>query len=142
MHLNVAADPHRTPVARTEVAARETTYDRNDPRRQTAIPVLHPHPHGGRSRRRHDRLHKMRHANTPGLEATGQQTVSIYQVAGLGVGYSRVYLLFLFHTSTFQLLNKPWSQVSSLLSPGSCLQFLSRVGFSNHTARRFLIEWC
>ena len=45
------------------------------------------------------------------------------------------------HTSTFQLLdNKPWSQVSSLLPPGSCLQFLSRIGFSNPTARRFSIE--
>ena len=32
-------------------------------------------------------------------------------------------------TSTFQLLdNKPWSQLSSLLPPGSCLQFLSRIG--------------
>ena len=33
-----------------------------------------------------------------------------------------------FHTSTFQLLDKPWSQeVSSLLPPGSCLQFLSHI---------------
>ena len=45
---------------------------------------------------------------------------------------------FLFsHTFTFQLLDKSWSQVSSLLPPGSCLQFLSRIGFSNPTARRF-----
>ena len=41
------------------------------------------------------------------------------------------------HTFTFQLLDKPWSQVSSLLPPGSCLRFLSRIGFSNPTARRF-----
>ena len=27
------------------------------------------------------------------------------------------------------------------LPPGSCLQFLSRIGFSNPTARRFFIEW-
>ena len=48
---------------------------------------------------------------------------------------------FLFsHTSTFQLLDKPWSQVPSLLPPGSCLQFLSRIGFSNPAARRFFIE--
>ena len=46
------------------------------------------------------------------------------------------------HTSTFQLLDKPWSQVSSLLPPGSCLQFLSRIGFSNPTARRLFIECC
>ena len=31
---------------------------------------------------------------------------------------------------------------SSLLPPGSCLQFLSRMGFSNPTARRFFIECC
>ena len=28
------------------------------------------------------------------------------------------------------LLDKPWSQVSSLLPPGTCLQFLSRIAFS------------
>ena len=42
------------------------------------------------------------------------------------------------HTSTFQVLDKPWSQVSTLLV--SCLQFLSRIRFSNPTARRFFIE--
>ena len=41
------------------------------------------------------------------------------------------------HTSSFQLLDKPWSQVSTLLPPGSCLHFLSRIGFNNPTARRF-----
>ena len=30
---------------------------------------------------------------------------------------------FFSHTFTFQLLDKPWSQLSSLLPPGSCLQF-------------------
>ena len=39
--------------------------------------------------------------------------------------------LFFSHTSTSQLLDKPWSQLSSLPPPGSCLQFLSRIGFSN-----------
>ena len=43
---------------------------------------------------------------------------------------------------TFQLPDKPWSQVSSLLPPGPCLQFLSRIVFSNPTARRFFIECC
>ena len=38
-------------------------------------------------------------------------------------------------TLTFQLLDRPWSQVSSL-PPGTCLQFLSRIGFSIPTARR------
>ena len=40
-------------------------------------------------------------------------------------------------TVAFQLLDKLWSQVSSLLPPGTCLQFLSRIGFSIPTARRF-----
>ena len=38
------------------------------------------------------------------------------------------------HTSTFKLLDKPWSQVSSFLPPSSCLQFSSRIGFSNPTS--------
>ena len=44
------------------------------------------------------------------------------------------------HTFTFQLLDKPWSQVSSLLPPGSRLQFLSRIRFSNPPARRFFFH--
>ena len=48
---------------------------------------------------------------------------------------------FFLHTSTLQVLDKPWSQVSPLPPPGSCLQFLSRIGFSNPTARRYFIEW-
>ena len=53
--------------------------------------------------------------------------------------YATFLFSFLFRTSTFQLLDKPWSQVSSLFRPGSCLHFLSRIGFSNPTARRFFI---
>ena len=34
------------------------------------------------------------------------------------------------------LLDKPWSQVSSLLPPGTYLQFLSHIGFTTPTARR------
>ena len=49
---------------------------------------------------------------------------------------------FFSHKSTFQLLDKPWSQVLSLLPPGSFLQFFSRIGFSNPTARRISIECC
>ena len=56
--------------------------------------------------------------------------------------HSARFFFFFAHTSTFQLLDKPWTQVSSLLPPGSCLQFLSRTGFSNPTARRFFIECC
>ena len=47
---------------------------------------------------------------------------------------------FFSHTFTFQLLDKPWSQVSSLLPPVSGLNFLSRIGFSNATARRHFME--
>ena len=52
------------------------------------------------------------------------------------------FFFFFSHTPTFQLLDKPWSQVSSLPPPGSCLRLLSRMGFSNPTARRFFIECC
>ena len=54
------------------------------------------------------------------------------------------YLLFClfidFYTSTFRLLDKPWSQVSSLSPPGFCLQILSRIAFGSPTVRRFFIE--
>ena len=52
---------------------------------------------------------------------------------------------------TFQLLDKLWSKVWSFRSPGTCLQFLSRIGLSIATARwfssitlsRFLgVNWC
>ena len=39
----------------------------------------------------------------------------------------RVVCFFFSHTFTFQLLDKPWSPVSSLLPPGSRLQFSSRI---------------
>ena len=58
------------------------------------------------------------------------------------VRWSFFLFFFFLHTFTFQLLDKPWLQVSSLFAPGSCLQFLSRIGFSNPTARRFFIERC
>ena len=51
--------------------------------------------------------------------------------------YRYRYTCIYFNTFTFQLLDKPWSQGLSLLPPGSCLQFLSRIGFSSPTARRF-----
>ena len=38
--------------------------------------------------------------------------------------------------SLSDLLDKPWSQVTSHLPPGTCLQFLSRVWFNIPTARR------
>ena len=65
----------------------------------------------------------------------------IYQVCTMLL-VSCYYHYFFFHTFTFQLLDKPWSQVSPLLPPGSYLQILSRTGFSNSTARRFFIECC
>ena len=55
----------------------------------------------------------------------------------------RFFIFFSFssHISTFQLLGKPWSQVSSLPPPRFLLSnFLSRIGFSNPTARPFFIE--
>ena len=46
--------------------------------------------------------------------------------------YARFFSFFLFFVSLllFQLLDKLWSQVSSLLPRGTCLQFLSGMGFS------------
>ena len=51
-------------------------------------------------------------------------------------------LTFAFHPNSYLVpgkvfLDKPWSQVSSLLPPGTRLYFLSRMGFSIPTARRF-----
>ena len=43
------------------------------------------------------------------------------------------FFFFFSRTFTFRLLDMPWSQVSSLLLPGSCLHFLSRTGLSNLT---------
>ena len=51
----------------------------------------------------------------------------------------RAFFFILNLTSTFQLLDRQWCQVSSLLRPGTCLLFLSRIGFSIHTARRMLL---
>ena len=50
-----------------------------------------------------------------------------------------IYLFFFFsHTSTFQLPNKPWSQVSSLLPHGSCLQlFISHRVQQSHCSSIF-----
>ena len=56
------------------------------------------------------------------------------------VAVRHTFFFFFFHTFAFQLLDEPWSQVSPLLPPGSCLKFLSRLGFSNLTACRFFIE--
>ena len=70
-------------------------------------------------------------------------------IAGM-VWYHICIYLYLFFMITFKfpaqlvggftlsdLLDKPRSQVSSLLPLGTCLQILSRIGFSIPTARRF-----
>ena len=64
----------------------------------------------------------------------------LYTTAGKRASLNTTF--FFTHASTFQLLDKLWSQVSSLLRSGSCLKFLSRIGFSNLTARRFFIKCC
>ena len=68
--------------------------------------------------------------------------VTIDKRAGQHRRYFYLFIYFFRTFFTFQLLDKPWSQVSSLLPPGSCLQFISRIGFSNPTARRLFIECC
>ena len=71
------------------------------------------------------------------------------EVAGDGSPAPVIFFVFLFsHHFYFpaqlvggftlsDLLDKPWSQVSSLLPPGTCLLFLSRIGLSIPAARRF-----
>ena len=54
----------------------------------------------------------------------------------VSLSLDKIHYNFLQRTFTFQLLDELWSQVSSLLPPGTCLQFLSRIGFSIPTARR------
>ena len=67
---------------------------------------------------------------------------SIHKSDGTYRTYLDFFLFFVFHHHFYfpaqlvvdftlsDLLDKPWSQVSSLLPPGSCLQFLSRIGYS------------
>ena len=82
------------------------------------------------SKTRKDTRHKDGFERRPKKKARGGDATSCIDVANFS------------HTFTFQLPDKPWSQVSSLLLPGPCLQFLSRIGFSTPTARRFFIERC
>ena len=55
-------------------------------------------------------------------------------------------LIFLFSFFAHFLLSSCWTSLGHkcrpLFPPGSCLQFLSRMGFSNPTARGFFIECC
>ena len=72
------------------------------------------------------------------LKATGTETLDDdgRTYAGYHNFHFRAELVGCFSLSGL-LLDKPWSQVSSLLPPGTCL-FLSRIGFSISTARRYL----
>ena len=59
------------------------------------------------------------------------QVAHAYTAGGVHVvfflSFFLVFFFFFFsHTSTLHLLDKPWSQVSFLLPPGSYLQFLYR----------------
>ena len=86
---------------------------------------------------------KERKTHAPALSASqfvrkkkSQRYTNIYALGGARTHETDIFFLFS-HTSTFPRLDKPWSQVSSLLSSGSWLQVLSRIGFIDHTARRF-----
>ena len=65
------------------------------------------------------------------------------KVSGTGIGFvanhtgvfGRAFFLFFFFVSLL-LSSLLWSQVSSHLPPGTCLQFISRIGLSIPTARR------
>ena len=67
------------------------------------------------------------------------------QLAYIRNVYTYIYIyiyIFFSRTSTFQLLDKPWSQVSSFSPPVLALRFLSHIGFGDLTARRFFVECC
>ena len=83
---------------------------------------------------------------------TSYGSVSMFHYVNTSHSYTSKYHFFLFfvyfHHFYFpsqlvggftlsDLLDRPWSQVSSLLPPGTCLQFVSRIGFSIPTASRF-----
>ena len=53
-----------------------------------------------------------------------------------------LFLFFLFTLLLFSFWTTSRGHRCRPLSPGSCLQFLSRIGSSNPTARRFFIECC
>ena len=72
----------------------------------------------------------------------GDQVFKMHEVTVPLIFVTLHAIFFFLDTFTFQLLDKPWSQVSSLVPPGSCLQFLSRIGFSTPTDRRIFIECC
>ena len=58
-HLDSSADPHGPAVARAEVGARERPNEGDEPRRQAAVPLFHPHAHVGRSGRGNERLREL-----------------------------------------------------------------------------------
>ena len=86
--------------------------------------------------------------NQPGTWYHNTRRTYIKQVPGIII-HAYVYSTYIFFVFVFQsslslssltrrrfyprrpsLLDKPWSQVSTLLPPGTCLYFLSRIGFS------------
>ena len=77
-------------------------------------------------------------ARGPLLKLVHNARVDIQRTSTSQYHSSSSFFSFLFaHFYCLASGQKPWSQASSLLLPGSCLQFLSRVGLSNPTARRF-----
>ena len=66
-----------------------------------------------------------------------------YYSLGVCLLIKDILFFFFLHNCTFQLLDKPWSQVSSLFPPGSCLQlFIAHRVQQPHSARRIFIECC
>ena len=75
-------------------------------------------------------------------DTAGYSILKRHRTDQCGRSYLRVGNRFFQYTSTFQLLDKPWSHMSSLVPPGCCLQRSSRITFSNPTARRVSIQGC
>ena len=82
------------------------------------------------------RVHLQPSGLRPGCEA-GERTAGWMVMLLVVLVLVFAFFFFFCLTFTFQLLDKLLSQVSSVLPPGTCFQFLSRIGFSIPTARRF-----
>ena len=80
--------------------------------------------------------HSLQRADVIKLKNSRKQIWST-QLIGVtqSTAWGRIWVLDIIYTFTCKLLDKLWSEVSSP-PPGTCLQLLSRMGFSIPTARR------
>ena len=88
------------------------------------------------NRRKLQTLTKLCHSRLL-IEGLYEYRVPGIHYAGIAFGFFFFFLFFFVSLSLFQILDELWPQVSPLFPPGTtCLQFLSRIGFSVPAARR------